>query len=385
MSYTDIQKAINDTIARPGFSGSLPALSENAWRKILKESTDTAKENDRLEFLGDALMYATIGSQLYKLCPQGSPHLYTSLRAALHSNATFSKLAEKLDVLAVSSTVLRALTAKTFGEGSAAPSKLRPQVKRTADLFETVIAAYYMESGFEPLNDWVADLYAPLIAAARKTYLTSNTRQRRFDHNKTFAATDMKLRKAGKHTHQGIKSLAARKESIFSPSRQQRVPPGIWNTGSHLMAFPMRPLSQPMAPPIEPLRPNFAQPLLLPPYPPIASRLRSSTNAFQTQHQPADAPRPNERRVQKLRVPPGPVFRLPTPRKKGTPVRTKNVPLVIDLTLSDDDDEPGPSHIIPPQTSDSSESNSETEQDETEDILMSDSENEQPPGHRVFS
>lgn len=97
------------------------------------------------------------------------------LRAALHSNATFSHLAEKLDVFAVSGIVLNALTAKTFGEGSLAHRKIRAEVKRTADLFETVIGAYYLESGFESLNEWVADLYAPLIAAAR-TAFDANTR-----------------------------------------------------------------------------------------------------------------------------------------------------------------------------------------------------------------
>ena len=82
-------------------------------------------------------------------------------------------MAEKLDVFAVSSVVLKALTARTFGEGSFAGPKERPQVKRTADLFETVIGAYYLESGFESLSEWVGDIYAPLIAAARKCYNTA--------------------------------------------------------------------------------------------------------------------------------------------------------------------------------------------------------------------
>ena len=77
-SYSQIQKTINDTIRHPEFSAALPPLSEATWRKILVgRSAETVLENDRLEFLGDALMYATIGRQLYAQCPQGSPHLYT--------------------------------------------------------------------------------------------------------------------------------------------------------------------------------------------------------------------------------------------------------------------------------------------------------------------
>ena len=88
----------------------------------------------------------------------------------LHSNATFSLLAEKLDIMAVSSTVLQALTKRTFGEGACAPNKSRPQVKATADLFETVIGAYYFDHGFEALYAWVEEIYTPLIKVVAETF-----------------------------------------------------------------------------------------------------------------------------------------------------------------------------------------------------------------------
>ena len=91
-------------------------------------------------------------------------------RAVLHSNATFSRLAEKFDILAVSRVVLDALTVRTFGEGSSAPEKSRQQIKATGDLFETVIGAYYLERGFESLSKWVGELYAPLIETAEQVY-----------------------------------------------------------------------------------------------------------------------------------------------------------------------------------------------------------------------
>ena len=94
------------------------------------------------------------------------------MRAALHSNKTFAMLAEKLDIMAVSSTVLKALTRKTFGEGTAAPHKSRPQIKATADLFETVIGAYYLDHGFEALYEWVKEIYTPLINATVHTFRT---------------------------------------------------------------------------------------------------------------------------------------------------------------------------------------------------------------------
>jgi dsRNA-specific ribonuclease len=40
--------------------------------------------------------------------------------------------------------------------------------KIAADAFETLIAVYYMESGFDALRIWVADMLKPLIAVAEK-------------------------------------------------------------------------------------------------------------------------------------------------------------------------------------------------------------------------
>lgn len=88
----------------------------------------------------------------------------------MHSNRTFSRLAEKLDILAVSDFVLKALTLRTFGEGTPARLKNRPEIKATADLFETVVAAYYIDRGFEALCDWVRDIYTPLIEAANAAF-----------------------------------------------------------------------------------------------------------------------------------------------------------------------------------------------------------------------
>ncbi|KAH9950427.1 hypothetical protein B0H21DRAFT_723340 [Amylocystis lapponica] len=160
--YSYIQRSLFVAISHPQFNAALPPYPTRPGL------------NERLEFLGDALMYATIGRQLYAQIPDGTPHLYTvQVRNALHSNATFSYLAEKLDILAVSGTVLRALTIRTFGE-------VRPQVKATADLFETVIGAYYLEVGFEPLCDWVREIYTPLIKVAENSFLKwqANRKQR---------------------------------------------------------------------------------------------------------------------------------------------------------------------------------------------------------------
>ena len=66
--------------------------------------------------------------------------------------------------------VLQRLTKRTFGEGILAPTKSKCQVKMTADLFETIVAAYYWDSGFEAVARWVSETYQALIKAAAEEY-----------------------------------------------------------------------------------------------------------------------------------------------------------------------------------------------------------------------
>ncbi|EKM61128.1 uncharacterized protein PHACADRAFT_204281 [Phanerochaete carnosa HHB-10118-sp] len=172
--FSAVQQAILAEIERPDFSAALPPLSDTSWLLILNGSRWQREENERLEFLGDALMYATIGRQLYTKIPLGTPGLYSILRAALHSNQTFSRLAEKLDILAVSGRALQSLTARTFGEGTMTSFKSWGQVKATADLFETIIGTYFNEAGFEALCEWSAELYQRLIVAGKNAYLSQS-------------------------------------------------------------------------------------------------------------------------------------------------------------------------------------------------------------------
>lgn len=72
-----IQDAILTEIARPEFSAALPPLSDEAWRSIVGNTPQAHKENERLEFLGDAMMYAALGHHLYTQIPDGTPGLFT--------------------------------------------------------------------------------------------------------------------------------------------------------------------------------------------------------------------------------------------------------------------------------------------------------------------
>lgn len=70
-----IKDAVFEAIRKPSFDASLPPLSDTTWAKLIGSRAHA--ERERLEFVGDALMYATIGTILYKQIPDGTPHMYT--------------------------------------------------------------------------------------------------------------------------------------------------------------------------------------------------------------------------------------------------------------------------------------------------------------------
>lgn len=72
-----VQQAVLAEIEQPDYSAALPVLPDDVWLQILTRSQWQHEENDRLEFLGDALMYATLGRQLYEEIPLGTPALYS--------------------------------------------------------------------------------------------------------------------------------------------------------------------------------------------------------------------------------------------------------------------------------------------------------------------
>ena len=77
VQHSVLQRAIETAINQPNYAASLPPLSDKTWMKILEDTRHARAENERLEFVGDALMYATLGRQLYTQVPNGTPGLYT--------------------------------------------------------------------------------------------------------------------------------------------------------------------------------------------------------------------------------------------------------------------------------------------------------------------
>ena len=72
-----LTNAVLASISQPGYSVDPPKLSPDLWDRVCVLSPGAIAENERLEFLGDALMDACFGIELYKRIPDGTPHMYT--------------------------------------------------------------------------------------------------------------------------------------------------------------------------------------------------------------------------------------------------------------------------------------------------------------------
>ncbi len=162
------------------------------------EQGDGCSHNERLEFLGDAVLELVISDYLYNLYPEYPEGKLTKLRADLVCEATLVRLAKKLDL----SQYLLLGKGESRAGGSSRPSLL-------ADAFEALIGAFYLDQGMENCRKEVLQLYDTVISDLQKGILFSDYKtllqeytQARFflapvyeivresgpDHDKTFVA-----------------------------------------------------------------------------------------------------------------------------------------------------------------------------------------------------
>ncbi|NLM45613.1 MAG: ribonuclease III [Firmicutes bacterium] len=108
--------------------------------------------NERLEFLGDAVLELTVSEMLYHRFPRVPEGKLTRFRAGLVCEESLVRLAEKLQLGAY----LR------LGRGEAASGgRRRPSL--LADALEALLGAIYLDLGFAAVRKVVAELFQPLF------------------------------------------------------------------------------------------------------------------------------------------------------------------------------------------------------------------------------
>ena len=109
--------------------------------------------NERLEFLGDALLNLVVAEQLYARWPRADEGAMTRARAELVRESTLAALARSLDIGA----------RLTLGPGEMKSGGHRRD-SILADAVEALIAAIYLDAGFDACRAAVIGLFEPLLA-----------------------------------------------------------------------------------------------------------------------------------------------------------------------------------------------------------------------------
>ena len=127
-----------------------PSLLERALthRSYLNEHPELASDdNERLEFLGDAVLDFVTGAWLYNRFPELQEGRLTSLRAALVKTETLAEFALKIGL----NEHLR------LGKGEM-ESGGRGRVTMLADAFEAILGALYLDQGLSAVQTYLEEL-----------------------------------------------------------------------------------------------------------------------------------------------------------------------------------------------------------------------------------
>ena len=121
--------------------------------------------NERLEFLGDALLGAIIAELLYEVHPKASEGELSRLRAQLVNGQALAVVARELEL---------------GDELKLGPGELKSGGFRRdsilADAFEALVAAVYLDAGFDACRDTVRSLFSERVAALRRSSKDAKTR-----------------------------------------------------------------------------------------------------------------------------------------------------------------------------------------------------------------
>jgi len=113
-----------------------------------------ADHNERLEFLGDAVLSLSVSSLLFERFSGSDEGDLTRVRAHLVREDSLHRAALSLGL----PEVLRLSEGETRGGGAGRPSIL-------ADAVEALIGAIFLEGGFDPAHEVVRRLFGEVIAA----------------------------------------------------------------------------------------------------------------------------------------------------------------------------------------------------------------------------
>ncbi len=149
------------------FSNSFLVSRALTHRSYLNENKDAIEDNERLEFLGDAVLDFIVADWLYNHYPEKPEGDLTRLRAALvHTDqlAEFARMINMGDAL-------------KLGRGEIQASG-RERSTLLCDAFEALIGAIYLQGGIDAVNKFMVPLMEEVVDIILLNHLDEDTKSR---------------------------------------------------------------------------------------------------------------------------------------------------------------------------------------------------------------
>lgn len=138
--------------------------------RLLQESLTHAsiaatrlQSNERMEFLGDAVLDLVVCEALYHKFPQYLEGELTKIKSAVVSRRTCAEIATETELID------QLIIGKGISSRAALPHSL------AAAVYESIVAAIYLDGGFEPAREYILRTISPKI-----DIIASNTHQQNF-------------------------------------------------------------------------------------------------------------------------------------------------------------------------------------------------------------
>lgn len=140
------------------------ALTHHSY---LNEHPEEPEDNERLEFLGDAVLDFLSGSMLYNRFPEMSEGQLTRLRSALVRTEQLAAFARRLGI----GPAIRLGKGETEAGGHHRESVL-------CATFEAIVGALYIDSGLEAVKQFAEPLFMPVAAAVVEQQTTVDAKSK---------------------------------------------------------------------------------------------------------------------------------------------------------------------------------------------------------------
>jgi ribonuclease-3 len=126
------------------FSDYLLLSRAMTHRSYLNEHPEALEDNERLEFLGDAVLDFLVGAWLYNHFPEMAEGELTRLRSALVRTEQLADFAEQIDL----GSVMRLGRGEDEGGGRRRPALL-------CGTFEALVGALYLDAGMDAVQTFI--------------------------------------------------------------------------------------------------------------------------------------------------------------------------------------------------------------------------------------